>query len=177
MIRSMTAFGRAKEERGWRDITVEIKSVNNRYFDCAARLPRNLLFAEEALRSKAQERVSRGKLDIFVTLESAASDDVVVRVNEALAGEYRRAVEGVAASFGLESDLTALALCRLPDVMRLEQRDLDAEAVTGAITLLAERALDELDAMRLRESMGGLWQQKTISSLRILREFRRGSTA
>ena len=151
MIRSMTGYGGAKGNCAGLMLRIEVKSVNNRYFDCAARMPRNLLFAEEALRSKAQERVSRGKLDIFVTLESAASDDVVVRVNEALAGEYRRAVEGVAASFGLESDLTALALCRLPDVMRLEQRDLDTEAVTDAITLLAERALDELDAMRLRE--------------------------
>ena len=151
MIKSMTGYGGAKGDCAGLSLRIEIKSVNNRYLDCAVRLPRNLMFAEEAIKAKVQEHVSRGKADVFVTLESAASDDVVVKVNEALAAEYAKAISSVAEKFGLAGDLTALSLSRLPDVMTLEKRDLDAEAVAAAVAELTEQALTEFDAMRSRE--------------------------
>ena len=151
MIRSMTGYGGAKGDCAGLTLRVEIRSVNNRYLDCAVRLPRNLLFAEDAVKTKVQEHVSRGKADVFVTLEGTASDDVTVKINEALAREYAAAIGTLGETLGLECELNALALSRLPDVTTLEKRDLDAEAVSAAIAELTERALAEFDAMRARE--------------------------
>ena len=151
MIRSMTGYGGAKGDCAGLTLRVEIRSVNNRYLDCAVRLPRNLLFAEDAVKTKVQEHVSRGKADVFVTLEGTASDDVTVKINEALAREYAAAIGTLGETLGLEYELNALALSRLPDVTTLEKRDLDAEAVSAAIAELTERALAEFDAMRARE--------------------------
>ncbi|MBR1658732.1 MAG: YicC family protein [Oscillospiraceae bacterium] len=151
MIRSMTGYGGAKGDCAGLTLRVEIRSVNNRYLDCAVRLPRNLLFAEDAVKTTVQEHVSRGKADVFVTLEGTASDDVTVKINEALAREYAAAIGTLGETLGLECELNALALSRLPDVTTLEKRDLDAEAVSAAIAELTERALAEFDAMRARE--------------------------
>ena len=81
MIKSMTGYGRARENRNGRDITVEVRSVNNRYLDCTVKLPRAYIFAEDAVKARVQKAVSRGKVDVFITMESAGSDDAVVTVN------------------------------------------------------------------------------------------------
>ena len=151
MIRSMTGYGSAKGDCAGLALRIELKSVNNRYLDCSVRLPRNLLFAEETIKAKVQEHISRGKVDVFVTAESAASDDMAVKVNEALAESYAEAIGTLADKLKLDGALTALALCRLPDVMTLEKKDVDAEAALAAIADLSERALTEYDAMRERE--------------------------
>ena len=149
-IRSMTGYGSAKGDCAGLTLRLELKSVNNRYLDCSVRLPRNLMFAEEILKAKVQEHISRGKTDVYVNLESSEGADAEVRVNEALARGYAEAVRHVAYGMGLElrDDLTALALCRFPDVLSLEKRELDNAAVGTAIAALAEQALVEFDAMR-----------------------------
>ena len=151
MIKSMTGYGGAKGVCDGLSIRVELKSVNNRYLDCAVRMPRNLLFAEETVKAAVQRHISRGKVDVFLTVDAAASDDVTVRVNEALAKSYVDALGALADTFSLENDLTALSLGRMPDVLSLEKRDADAEALTEALASLAEQALTEFDAMRSRE--------------------------
>ena len=85
MVKSMTGYGRARKTLGNRDITVEVRSVNNRYLDAAIKLPRAYIFTEDAVRRRVQKAVSRGKVDIFVTIDAAAADETVVTVNEALA--------------------------------------------------------------------------------------------
>ena len=151
MIRSMTGYGSAKGSCDGLEITVELKSVNNRYLDCSVRLPRSFLFAEEQVKSRVQEHISRGKVDVFVTVDSAASDDVVVRVNEGLAAGYIGAVKSLAEKFELDGALSALAVSRMPDVLTVEKKDADADAVGAAIGEIAEQALQEFDAMRDRE--------------------------
>lgn len=151
MIKSMTGYGGAKGNCAGLELRIELKSVNNRYLDCSVRLPRNLLFAEEPVKAKVQEYISRGKVDVFVMVESSAPDDLVVKVNEALAKDYAEAIGAVANHLGLDGELSALALCRLPDVMSLEKKDADPEEVGAAIAQLAEKALAEFDAMRARE--------------------------
>ncbi len=132
-IRSMTGYGSAKGScAGW-NIGVEIKSVNNRYLDCSVRLPRGVLFAEEEIKRRVQAHIARGKVDVFVTLESDGTDTVAVRVNEPLARGYAEAVRSVSEKLGLEDSLTAYALCRLPDVLTVEKPELDAEALTAAL--------------------------------------------
>ena len=92
MVKSMTGYGRARETRNKRDITVEVRSVNNRYLDCTVKLPRAYVFAEDAIKGRVQKAVSRGKVDVFVTIDSSAADVSVVKVNEPLARSYYEAL-------------------------------------------------------------------------------------
>jgi len=151
MIQSMTGYGGAKVVCGGLSLSLELKSVNNRYFDCAVRLPRSLLFAEDAVKRRVQQHLSRGKADVFVTVESAEAEDLAVRVNQSLARGYAEAVRAVAEELSLDASLSAATLCRLPEVLHLEKKELDADAVLSALTELAETALADFDAMRVRE--------------------------
>ena len=151
MIRSMTGYGSAKGSCQGLNISVELKSVNNRYLDCSVRLPRGFLFAEEAVKTKVQSRISRGKIDVFINIDSAAADNVVVKVNEQLAAGYVSAVRQLSETFLLENSLTAAALSRMPDVLSVEKQDADAETVTAAIAGIVDEALDAYDEMRCRE--------------------------
>jgi uncharacterized protein (TIGR00255 family) len=151
MIRSMTGYGGAKGVCCGLSLSLELKSVNNRYFDCAVRLPRTMLFAEDAVKRRVQQHLSRGKADVFVTVERTEAEEQAVRVNRSLARGYAEAVRAVAEELSLAPDLSAAALCRLPEVLRLEQKELDADALLQALTELAETALADFDAMRDRE--------------------------
>jgi len=150
-ILSMTGYGSAKGSCAGLNISVELKSVNNRYLDCSVRLPRNFLFAEELVKSRVQQHISRGKVDVFVSVESTGTDEVVVKVNEGLAKGYAAAVNTVADKLGMDGALNALALCRMPDVLTVEKADMDADAIGAAISDITEQALAEFDAMRARE--------------------------
>ena len=151
MVMSMTGYGGAKGVCCGLNLSLELKSVNNRYLDCAVRLPRNLLFAEDALKRLVQSHISRGKVDVFVNVDSAAGGDMAVRVNESLADGYAQAVRGVAERLGLEPGLDALTLCRFPEVLSLEKKDVDPDELREALCALGEQALTEFDAMRARE--------------------------
>ena len=151
MIKSMTGYGSAKGNCCGLELSIELKSVNNRYLDCSVRLPRSFLFAEETVKSRVQSHISRGKVDVFVSVDSSAADDVRVRVNEPLAAEYIQAVQSIAQRFTLDPALNALAVSRLPDVLSVEKRDADAEEVSAAIARITEQALVNFDAMRDRE--------------------------
>ena len=151
MIRSMTGYGSAKGSCQGLNISVELKSVNNRYLDCSVRLPRGFLFAEDAVKAKVQSHIARGKVDVFIGIDSTGTDAVLVKVNEQLAAGYVAAIRQLSESFGLESSLSALALGRMPDVLTVEKQDADAEMVTAAIAEITEQALAAYDAMRVRE--------------------------
>ena len=150
-IKSMTGYGGAKGSCAGLNISIELKSVNNRYLDCSVRLPRNFLFAEEAIKSRVQSHISRGKVDVFVTVESAGTDEVIVKVNEPLARGYADAIAQIADKLGLGGELNAFAISRMPDVLSMEKPEMDAEALTAALTEIAEQALCEFDKMRERE--------------------------
>ncbi|MBE6997160.1 MAG: YicC family protein [Ruminococcaceae bacterium] len=151
MIKSMTGYGSAKGSCQGLAISVELKSVNNRYLDCSVRLPRGFLFAEETVKARVQQHISRGKVDVFVSIDTACSDAVVVKVNPTLAAGYVEAVRRLSEDYGLDGDLSALALSRMPDVLSVEKQDADAEAVSAAIGEITEQALQEYDQMRRRE--------------------------
>ena len=151
MIKSMTGYGSAKGSVEGLSITVELKSVNNRYLDASVRLPRSFLFAEEAVKSAVQKHISRGKVDVFVTVDSSEAADVSVKINEPLLRGYLDALNSIAAKHGLPNDVTALSVSRFPEVLSVEKKDLDAEAISAGITAITEQALRDFDAMRLRE--------------------------
>lgn len=151
MIRSMTGYGSAKGTVEGLTISVELKSVNNRYLDTSVRLPRSFLFAEDAVKSAVQRHISRGKVDVFVSVDSSAASDMTVKVNEGLLKGYMEAIRSIAREYDLPDELSALAVSRFPDVLSVEKKDLDAEAISAGIIMITEQALEDFDAMRLRE--------------------------
>ena len=151
MIKSMTGYGGAKGSAEGLSVSIELKSVNNRYLDVSVKLPRTMLFAEEPIKAAVGRHISRGKVDVFVTVDQSASDDMEVRVNEPLLKGYNEALSAAAEKFGLQNDMTVMSLCRLPDVLSTDRREIDSSALMTGITEILERALTEYDAMRLRE--------------------------
>ena len=151
MIKSMTGYGSAKGTVDGLQITVELKSVNNRFLDCSVRMPRSFLFAEDAIKSAVQKHISRGKVDVFVSVDASQAGDVTVKVNESLLKGYLDALRHIAEEYSLPNDLSASGVSRFPDVLLVEKRELDAEAITAGISGIAELALLDFDAMRLRE--------------------------
>lgn len=151
MIKSMTGYGSAKAAVEGMEITVELKSVNNRYLDTSIRLPRSFMFAEEAVKAAVQRHISRGKVDVFVSVDASEAGDVTVKVNEALLSGYVSAVRHIAEEYSLPEELTAYNLSRFPDVLCVERAEMDAEALSAGIASVAEQALEDFDSMRLRE--------------------------
>ena len=150
-IKSMTGYGSAKGSCEGFDITIELKSVNNRYLDTSVRLPRSFLFAEEAIKACVQKHISRGKVDVFVSVANTGDDSVVVSVNEPLAKGYAAAIKKIAELCDLPDELSALSIARMSDVLSVEKKEADKELLAAGITAICENALDEFDAMRLRE--------------------------
>lgn len=150
MIKSMTGYGRARENRNGRDITVEVRSVNNRYLDCTVKLPRAYIFAEDAVKTRVQKAVSRGKVDVFITMESAGSDDAVVTVNEPLARAYCKALSQLE-TLGARGGVSAVELARFPDVVTVTKAEEDLEAIAGDICAVLEQALAAYNDMRAVE--------------------------
>lgn len=148
---SMTGYGSAKGSVEGQEITVELKSVNNRYLDCSVRLPRNFLFAEDTVKQAVSAGVSRGKVDVFVSAQASQYSGTVVSVNEELARGYRNAVAHIAETLGLESGLNAFSLARFPDVLTVERRELDKDKAAAALSEITAKAVEEFNAMRERE--------------------------
>jgi len=151
MIRSMTGYGSAKGTVAGFDITIELRSVNNRYLDLGIKLPRGFLFAESEIKNYIQKKVSRGKLDFFLTLDSAESDQTRIRVNTRLAEAYRNAITGIGETLELPAPVSALDIARFPDVLSLEKEELDQGAFLEQLFPLLDTALDDFNAMRTRE--------------------------
>ncbi|MBQ7466257.1 MAG: YicC family protein [Oscillospiraceae bacterium] len=146
----MTGYGRARENRNGRDITVEVRSVNNRYLDCTVKLPRAYIFAEDAVKARVQKAVSRGKVDVFITMGSAGSDDAVVTVNEPLARAYCKALSQLEA-LGARGGVSAVELARFPDVVTVTKAEEDLEAIAGDICAVLDQALAAYNDMRAVE--------------------------
>ena len=151
MIKSMTGYGSAKGSVGDLQISVELKSVNNRYLDASVRMPRSFLFAEDAVKSAIGRHISRGKVDMFVNVDSSAADNMSVKVNEPLLKGYVDAIRFISENYGLENDLSAVSAGRFPDILYVEKEDLDADTISDGIVAIAEEALRDFDAMRQRE--------------------------
>ena len=151
MIRSMTGYGGAKGVVEGLNVTVELKSVNNRYLDIAVRMPRNFLFAEDAVKSTIQQHVSRGKLDVFVTIDSSQAEDTVLRVNEPLLRAYIDTLNTLAVRYDLKNDMSLMSLMRFPDILSVEKAEADQDKIRAGLIALTQQALADYDQMRERE--------------------------
>ena len=151
MIHSMTGFGRCETEINGREISVEIKSVNHRYFEFNCRTPRAYSFLDEKLKSFVSSHVSRGKIDMFVSVgasEEAASE---VAVNHQLVAGYLAAIKEISETYGVPNDATAMSLSRFPDVFTVHKAAEDEEQITADVLTAAQQALDAFVAMRAAE--------------------------
>ena len=151
LIKSMTGYGRAVETVNGREFTVELRSVNNRYLDCSVRLPRMVSFAEDAVKQAIKASVSRGKVDVFISARSEAGDEVVVNLNKAVLESYLAAMRQMVADYGVQDDISASAVSRLPEVFTMEKPQVDEEQLQKDLLQVVAKALEGYDAMRCTE--------------------------
>ena len=152
MIKSMTGYGRARQMLHKRDITVEVRSVNNRYLDCTVKMPRMYTFAEDAIKSCVQKAISRGKVDVFISVDASAADVAKVTVNRELAAGYISALWELAEVCGSQNfQVGPETLSRFPDVLTVTKADEDLESVSADLCAVLEEALAAYNTMRAVE--------------------------
>lgn len=151
MVMSMTGFGRAEMTLGSRDIIVEIKSVNHRYFEFSCRTSRGCSFLEDKLKKYVNERVSRGKVDMYVSVTETDDASVEVELNKPLASGYINAMQTLANEYGIENDVSVSVLSRFGDIFQISRPPADEEAVFNDVKQVADAALEQFLSMRQTE--------------------------
>ncbi len=169
MLRSMTGYGRYQQMIGGRDILVEIRSVNHRYFEFSARVPRVYGYLEEKMKSFVQSRVSRGKVDVNVTVFTVEGQDAVVELNRSLAQGYLSALRSVSEGYQLQDDLSLSVLSRFPDVFSVRKAAEDEEVIWDAVRTVAEEALSRF--VEMREKEGEKMRQDISGRLDVIEEW------
>ena len=151
MIKSMTGFGRCENHQGSRKFTVEMKAVNHRYFDVCIKMPKKLSFFEAAIRNVLKQYVQRGKLDVFITYEDYAEENVALKYNEELAAQYLKYFRQMAEKFGLKDDISVSSLGRCPEVFTMEEQDIDEEEIWAELKTAVEGACAQFVKAREQE--------------------------
>ena len=151
MVKSMTGYGRAVETVNGREYTVELRSVNNRYLDCTVKLPRTLSFAEDAVKQAVKATISRGKVDVFISLRGEGTQDVQVTLNAPMVEGYLAAMRQMVDFYGVRDDISVSTLSRLPDVFTVEKPEVDERALQDDLMGVVNQALAQYDAMRCAE--------------------------
>ncbi len=151
MIRSMTGFGRASEIIDGMSISVEIKSVNHRYFDFNSRVPRTYGFLEERLKKFVQGFVSRGKIECYVQIEALEIEDCIVSVNHSLAAGYITALKELCEKYNLKDDITVSSVSKYHDIFSVHKDEADEERIWSAVSTVTKKAIDSFVDMRTKE--------------------------
>lgn len=150
-MKSMTGYGKGEASNESRKVTIEIKSVNNRFLDINTRFPKSLSYVEDTVKKQIQEVVKRGTLDVYYTYEVTGDTDKVVEADIPLAGEYLAAMRTVKDELGLPDDITAMSVLRMPDVLTVTAAEDDREEIKALFEKAAKEAVASLDAMRVIE--------------------------
>ncbi|MCI8299063.1 MAG: YicC family protein [Lachnospiraceae bacterium] len=185
MIKSMTGFGRCEKVNETQKVTVEMKSVNHRYLDIGIKMPKKLNFFEHAVRTLLKDYIQRGKVDVFITYEDCTENQVLLKYNEFLAGEYVRYARRMAEDFELPFNLGAAELSRYPEILTMENQEQDDEgwwklleqAVLGAAEQFVAARIQEGERLRddlfgKLETMSGYVEQIEQRSPQIIKEYR-----
>lgn len=151
MIKSMTGFGRCRTVLHGREISVEIKSVNHRFFEFSCRTPKGYGFLDDKLKALVNSRVSRGKIDMFVTVGTAEDTPAEVKINHSLVSGYINAMKEISETYGIENDVTVTAISRFPDVYTVSKAPENEEEITADVLEAANTAIDGFIAMREAE--------------------------
>ena len=151
LIKSMTGYGRAVETVNAREFTVEVRSVNNRYLDCSVRLPRMVSFAEDAVKQAVKQFVSRGKVDVYISMRSEGAEETKVSLNTAVLEGYLQAMHQMVADFSVKDDISVSTVSRLPEVFSMERPEVDEEQLLADLLRVVNQALESYNAMRITE--------------------------
>lgn len=150
MIRSMTGYGRGKYEIDSREYTVEIKSVNNRYSDVSIKLPRSISYLEEKIKKEITSKVSRGKIDVFITFYNNSTKGKSIKFNRELAGIYIKELRELAKENGINDDIQVTDISKFPDVLTIENEE-DEELIWNELKLPLEEAINNFITMKETE--------------------------
>lgn len=151
MIKSMTGYGRSQQLADGMNITVEIKSVNHRYFEFSSKLPRNYGFLDEKLKSFFNGKLTRGKMECYVQIEAVEEPDTVISLNHSLVKGYLDAYKELAETYGLENNVKVSDISRVSDIFMVRKQAADEDRIWNAVQTVAEAALEGFIAMRERE--------------------------
>ena len=151
MIKSMTVFGRCEFTDEKRKFTVELKSVNHRYLDVNIKMPKKLNFFENSIRALLKEYIERGKVDVYITYEDYTEDNYALKYNSALAAQYLDYLNRMAEEFGLENDIRVSNLSRYPDVLVMEEQDVDEKELWDGLERALRGACEQFVASRIKE--------------------------
>ena len=147
----MTGYGRCVETVNGREFTVEVRSVNNRYLDCTVKLPRSLTFAEETVKQAVKAAISRGKVDVFITVRSEGGMEAKVTLNAAMVEGYLAAMKQMVTDYGVTDDISVSLLSRMNDVFSIEREEVDEEQLLADLMGVVKQALENYNAMRATE--------------------------
>ena len=151
MIKSMTGFGRCEVSEDDRKFTVEMKSVNHRYLDVNIKMPKKLNFFESAIRALLKDYIQRGKVDMFITYEDMTENNVSVKYNKDIAGEYYKYLQEMAEEFGLDNDIRVSSLSRYPEVLTMEEQAIDEEGIWKTLEKAIRGAAEGFVETRIKE--------------------------
>ncbi len=151
MVKSMTGFGRAQRDTETLFVSVELRSVNHRYFELYSKVPRSYGFLDEKIKSYLQGRIARGKVECSVTIEALDTDDVVVKVNHSLAKAYIDALKELEEKYELRDDMSAINLARFGDILSVHKEEADEDEIWAVVKDVLEEATNNFIAMRERE--------------------------
>lgn len=151
MIKSMTGFGRSEQIINGKEITVEIKSVNHRYFEFNCRCPRGMGFLDDKIKNFLQQKISRGKVDVYVSIGNDDEKEAVVTVNHSLAGGYVNALKELADTYNIPNDTTVSSLARYSDIFTVHKAPDDEDKLWEDVKLPLEDALNKFIGMRESE--------------------------
>lgn len=168
MVRSMTGYGRGQDVVDGLSVVVEIKSVNHRFYEYSSRLPRGFGFLDDKLKTYLQQQISRGKVDVFVQIHALEAAGSEVVVDHSLAESYLQALRELSQRYELRDDVSATALSRYPDVLTVQQAEMDEDAVWAAVRQVADIALGRFVAMR--EVEGARMREDVLSRAEVIRQ-------
>ena len=185
MVRSMTGYGKGIAENSDARVTIEMKSVNHRYLDLNIKLPKKLNFLESTIRNKISESVFRGKVDVYITLNEHSDACYQVSINDAIAQKYYDSISAMADKLGIDNDMKASSISRLPDVIELEEMDADEDSLKTLVlealdacvaqfvdSRIAEGNRLETDLIAKMDEMLVLVDRLEVRSPQIIEEYR-----
>ncbi|KEI01474.1 YicC family protein [Clostridium botulinum] len=169
MLRSMTGFGRGMTKEGSsRSFTIEIKSVNHRYFDLNLKMPRNLLSLENKIRDVVKQKISRGKVDVFITQNVYGNDDIEIKFNEQLADSYVKCLEKIKDRYDANNDISVSLIAKFPEVISVEKKEEDSQEIWNYLEQPLNDAVESLANMREKE--GNKLKEDVINKCNIIQE-------
>ena len=147
----MTGYGRAVETVNGREFTVELRSVNNRYLDCSVKMPRMVSFAEDAVKQAVKTAISRGKVDVFITIKAEGEVDTKITLNAGVLQGYLDAMHKMVEEYGVKDDISVSTVSRLPEIFTVEKPEVDEDQLKADLLQVVDKALEGYNAMREKE--------------------------